>query len=71
MGKYKVGDKVKLRPDSRYYGGDGQIPVNGFGVITEDNRPGRVFEYEVHWKGDYNQYQERDLEPFTMFKGNK
>lgn len=70
MGKLKVGDKVRLRKHSRYYGLDGQIPIGSYAIITEQDRPNPAFPYEVSWGGDYNQYGEDDLERIVSFKGN-
>ena len=70
MFRFKVGDKVRLRVGSEYYGEEGQIPIGRVAVVTETNRPNKRFYYEVSWDDDYNQYGEQDLEPYVQFKGN-
>ena len=71
MGKFKVGDKVRLRKHSLYYGLDGQIPIGSYGVVTEQERQNPRFPYEVSWGNvGYNQYGEDDLERAVSFKGN-
>ena len=70
MFRFKVGDKVRLRECSEFYGMDGQIPVGRFAVVTETNRLNKRFYYEVSWGEDYNQYGEQDLEPHVQSRGN-
>lgn len=70
MSKFKIGDKVRLREDSEFYGEDGQIPAGRFAVVTMTGRPNKRFYYEVSWDDDYNQYGEQDLEPYVQFKGS-
>lgn len=71
MGKFKVGDKVRLSKHSCYYGLDGQIPTGSYAVVIEQDRANPRFPYEVSWCGmGYNQYGEDDLERVVSFKGN-
>jgi len=70
--RYKIGDKVKLSPDSEYYGGDQQggdtigeivdfeyeLPTNDDYIDQEEHY------YKVKWgNGDVNDYRYTDLMP--------
>jgi hypothetical protein len=70
--RYKIGDKVKLSPDSEYYGGDVQggdtigeivdfeyeLPTNDDDIDQEEHY------YKVKWgNGDVNDYRYTDLMP--------
>lgn len=71
MSKFKVGDRVKLSPESEYYGRDGQIPKDGHGEITEDSGSGGL-RFIVHWPTGTNSYGDEDLVFYrNPFKGNK
>jgi hypothetical protein len=57
----KVGDRVKIRKDSHFYGGGKSNPSDCFGTLTHySNWP---FSYIVDWDiGTRNGYLKRDLE---------
>jgi hypothetical protein len=70
--RYKIGDKVKLSPDSEYYGGDvqggdtiGEIVDFEYELLTDDDDIDQEEHYyKVKWgNGDVNNYRYTDLMP--------
>lgn len=69
MSEFKIGDKVKLRPDSQYVGCGGQLPL---GVVGKVIRYGSSqLWYRVKWDHGENSYEAVDLVRVPTFKGNK
>jgi hypothetical protein len=61
--KYNVGDKVKIRKDSHYYGDGNRNPANVIGVVVATDRKSVPYRYKVEWaKGKHNSYREHHLE---------
>lgn len=62
--RFKVGDKVKIKKDTMYYGSklDRSNPMDTVGTITEV-RSDMEFCYMVEWPKGKNGYREGDLEP--------
>jgi len=57
--KFKVGDQVKIKKTSRYYGTSSSNPANRIGKVIEYD----CGFYNVEWgKGVVNDYDARDLE---------
>jgi len=58
--KFKVGDFVRIRKDSEFYGDGESNPINSIGeVIISDQKD---FPYVVKWENSYyNSYREEDL----------
>ena len=59
--RFKVGDRVRIRKDSIYYGKGKFNPSNEIGTVDRirvyDN-----YQYLVKWKNCTNDYREDDLE---------
>lgn len=73
MSKFKVGDKVVLRKDNKWYGCGGQIPEGCYATITsittEDDRDFYLcYMYTVKWFGGGNKYRNEDLELYQEEK---
>ena len=68
MTKFKVGDKVELRPDSQYVGGARQLPLGVVGKII--GYGSSQLWYRVEWGHEENSYQDHDLAVVSTFKGN-
>jgi ABC-type transport system substrate-binding protein len=63
MRKFKIGDKVNLRKDSRWYDGGETNPSDVRGTITRYRDIGLELPYTVDWdNGEYNSYSSSDLE---------
>ena len=64
--KFKVGDKVKIRKDSGFYGDGDRNPKDKIGTITEiDLEDGLDLPIRVTWAdGAKNTYSEADLEDY-------
>lgn len=64
--KFKVGDKVKIRKDSGFYGDGARNPKDKIGTITEiDLEDGLDLPIRVTWAdGAKNTYSEADLEDY-------
>jgi hypothetical protein len=67
MTDFKVGDRVRIRKESRYYGINRANPKDTVGVITQDRRWDPSTEYMMHfrvkWENDTsNAYNVEDLE---------
>ena len=62
--KFKVGDKIKIKKDSKFYGDGARNPKDKIGEITEiDLKEGRKLPIRVTWSdGAKNTYNEDDLE---------
>jgi len=59
---FRIGDKVRIRKDSDYYGNGRSNPKGTVGVIHLDQRD-REYSYSVDWLNGYlNSYREYDLE---------
>ena len=58
--KFKVGDKVKLRKDSKYYDSQNHFSKGTYGVVNES--PNGNFKYEVLWSDEELCYNDEDLE---------
>lgn len=68
---FKVGDKVKLNPNSKYFNiGEGQLPQGVVGRIRKDQEEGDPWIL-VEWVGGNNAYYKEDLIKVNTFKGNK
>lgn len=64
MSKFKVGDKVRIRKGTKYYGRNSMNPADVDGVVTKDG-PGspEVYRLNVRWdNGTVNSYRDIDLE---------
>ena len=67
---FKVGDKVKINPESIYFSLDCQLPYGVIGLVIADQKiPGDWIE--VRWDGGQNSYRKEDLIKVSQFKGNK
>lgn len=64
LSEFKVGDKVKIRKDSIYYGYGENNPVDVRGTIHQYVYSSGVrLPYTVNWdNGEYNNYSSSDLE---------
>jgi len=62
--KLKVGDRVKIKKDSMWYGDGDNNPTNVVGVINNTNNDSHYdLKITVDWdNGTYNAYKEEDLE---------
>ena len=57
---FSVGDKVRIRPDSKFYGQQNSNPTDEVGTITNiDVR--RTLGIRVQWVTCHNFYREEDL----------
>lgn len=62
--KFKVGDKVQIRKDSKHYGDEGYNPKDTVGTVTYAGERRSEYPYKVKWpegKGT-NVYRGKDLE---------
>ena len=67
---FKVGDKVKINPESIYFSLHCQLPHGVIGHVTID----QYFDehwVSVRWDGGQNIYRKEDLIKVSQFKGNK
>jgi hypothetical protein len=62
MRKFKIGDKVKLRKDSRWYDSQIELSEGTYGVICQNFN--YKYEYSVQWKNEERAYDLIDLEPW-------
>lgn len=63
MSKFKIGDKVKIRKDSKYYKELSMFnPRDVEGEVSITYGSGSAFEYNVKWPEASNSYRECDLE---------
>ena len=69
MNKFKIGDMVKLSPDSKYVGLDMQLPLGVVGKVV--GYGSSQLWYSVQWGRQKNSYQDHDLVRAKAFKGNK
>ncbi len=69
MTKFKVGDRVKLSPDSQYARGFAQLPIGVVGKIV--GYGSSQLWYRVQWGHKENAYHDHDLVRVSTFKGNK
>lgn len=61
MKLYPVGSRVKVSPESQYYGYSPSNPDDVEGTLLENNRWGS-FVYRVEWdNGRFNNYRQSDL----------
>ena len=68
---FRMGDKVKLNPNSQYFNRDGdQLPPGVVGRVGKDQKEGEPWIY-VEWVGGNNAYYKEDLIKVNTFKGNK
>ena len=68
---FRMGDKVRLNRNSRYFNRDkGQLPQGVVGWVRKDQEEGHPWIY-VEWLGGNNAYYEEDLIKVNTFKGNK
>ena len=68
---FRLGDKVKLNPNSRYFNRDkGQLPQGVVGWVIEAQKEGHLWIY-VEWLGGNKAYYKEDLIKVSQFKGNK
>ena len=67
---FKVGDKVKINPESMYFSLDCQLPYGVIGHVTRDQGTDGYW-IEVRWDGGQNTYRKEDLIKVSQFKGNK
>ena len=67
--KFKVGDKVRLRKGSEYWGQSDDTT----GVIIDVDEIFTELPYEVKWGNGMNHlcYGEEDLEPATTYAGSE
>lgn len=60
---FKVGDKVKIKKNTRYYGGGDTNPSDIRGTVTHFRDIRLKLPYKVDWdNGEYNIYASEDLE---------
>jgi len=64
---FKVGDKVKINPESIFFSLDCQLPYGVIGHVTRDQGTW----VSVRWDGGQNTYRKEDLIKVSQFKGNK
>ena len=67
---FKVGDKVKINPESIYFSLDCQLPHGVIGHVTRDQGTDGDW-VSVRWDGGQNTYPKEDLIKVSQFKGNK
>ena len=67
---FKVGDKVKINPESIYFSLDCQLPHGVIGHVTIDQHIDGAW-VSVRWDGGQNMYRKEDLIKVSQFKGNK
>lgn len=68
---FRMGDKVKLSPDSGYFNRDNnQLPPGVVGRVRKDQEEGDPWIL-VEWDGGNNAYYKEDLIKVSTFKGNK
>ena len=67
---FKVGDKVKINPESIYFSLDCQLPHGVIGHVTRDQGTDGDW-VQVWWDGGQNTYRKEDLIKVSQFKGNK
>ena len=68
---FRMGDRVKLNPNSRYFNRDeAQLPQGVVGWVREDQKEGDPWIL-VEWVGGNNAYYKEDLIKVNTFKGNK
>ncbi len=67
---FKVGDKVKINPESIYFSLDCQLPHGVIGHVTRDQFTDGGW-VSVRWYGGQNSYRKEDLIKVSQFKGNK
>lgn len=67
----KMGDKVKLNPNSMYFNlNDNQLPPGVIGRVRKDQKEGDPW-ISVEWVGGHNAYYREDLIKVNTFKGNR
>lgn len=68
---FRMGDKVKLDPNSRYFNLDEmQLPPGVIGRVRANQKEGDHW-ISVEWLGGNNSYYKEDLIKVNTFKGNK
>ena len=58
---FKVGDKVRIKKNSRFYTGEPWNPKDVDGTVTDDS-PNGCYRYRVSWGKGGNAYDGEDLE---------
>jgi len=59
---FKVGDYVRLRKDSKFYGVSSNNPANQIGQVYFLYAENVIFPVTIKWGGDFNHYDANDLE---------
>ena len=60
---FKIGDRVRIRKDSEWYGRNERNPSDTLGTILDSNNPNTDYRYNVFWDNDNSgAFRDIDLE---------